>query len=39
MLPVLKEIYDFHNNIYLKYNEKSHAELKNLVASLKYYYK
>jgi hypothetical protein len=38
-MPVLEEIHDFHNEVYLKYNDKSDAELINLVASLKYFYK
>jgi len=39
IIPVLEEIHDFHNEVYLKYNDKTDAELINLVASLKYYYK
>ncbi len=39
IIPVLEEIHDFHNEVYLKYNDKTDAELINLVASLKYFYK
>jgi DNA-binding PadR family transcriptional regulator len=39
LLPVLEEINDFHNHIYLNHNEKNDAELMNLVASLKYLHK
>lgn len=39
LLPVLEEINDFHNHIYLNHNEKNDAELMNLIASLKYLHK
>ncbi len=38
-LPVLKEMNDFHYHIYLNHNDKPHAELLNLMDSLKHLYK
>ncbi len=38
-LPVLKEINEFHNNIYLKHYDKPFAEISNLMDSLKHLYK
>jgi len=35
-LAVLEEIDDFHNDIYLRYNDKTSSELLNLMASLKH---
>ena len=37
-MPVLEELHDFHHDVYLRYNDKNDAELKNLIASLRYYY-
>ncbi len=38
-LPVLKEINEFHSNIYLKHYDKPFAEISNLMDSLKHLYK
>lgn len=38
-LPYLEEINDFHSEIYLSHNEKTPAELMNLMDSLKHLYK
>ncbi|MBN2213699.1 MAG: MarR family transcriptional regulator [Bacteroidales bacterium] len=38
-LPVLEEISDFHNKIYLNHNDKPYAELLNLMDSLKHLHK
>lgn len=38
-LPVLKEISEFHNNIYLNHYDKPFAEISNLMDSLKHLYK
>jgi DNA-binding MarR family transcriptional regulator len=38
-LPVLEEMNDFHNNIYLNHNSKPYPELLNLMDSLKHLYK
>jgi DNA-binding MarR family transcriptional regulator len=38
-LSVLKEMEEFHNSIYLSYNDKPFAELLNLMDSLKHLYK
>jgi DNA-binding MarR family transcriptional regulator len=38
-LMVLEEISVFHNNIYLKHNDKPYAELLNLMDSLKHLHK
>ncbi len=38
-MPVLKEINDFHNNIYLNHYDKPFAEISNLMDSLKHLYK
>jgi hypothetical protein len=35
-LPVLQEMDEFHNSVYLKHNNKPFAELLNLMDSLKY---
>jgi MarR family transcriptional regulator, lower aerobic nicotinate degradation pathway regulator len=35
-MPVLEEINQFHNSIYLKHNDKPYAEMLNLMDSLKY---
>jgi DNA-binding MarR family transcriptional regulator len=39
ILPVLEEIHDFHNDVYHRYHNKNEAELRNLIASLRYFYK
>lgn len=39
LIPVLEEISNFHNEIYIKYNDKPFPELMNLMDSLKHYYK
>lgn len=39
VLPVLEEMDDFHDQIYLKHNQQSFAELSNLTDSLKRFYK
>lgn len=36
IISTLEELNNFHNSIYLKHNNKTEAELINLVASLKY---
>lgn len=38
-MPVLKEINEFHNNIYLTHNNKPFSEISNLMDSLKHLYK
>lgn len=38
-LPVLKEISEFHNNIYLNHYDKPFAEISNLMDSLKHLHK
>ena len=38
-LPVLEEMNEFHNMIYLNHNDKTPAELSNLMDSLKHIYK
>lgn len=38
-LPVIEEIDEFHSSVYQNYNDKSFAELNNLMDSLKYLYK
>jgi DNA-binding MarR family transcriptional regulator len=38
-MPVLKEINEFHNNIYLNHYDKPFAEISNLMDSLKHLYK
>jgi DNA-binding MarR family transcriptional regulator len=35
-MPVLEEISQFHNSVYLKHNDKPYAELLNLMDSLKH---
>jgi len=37
-MPVLKEINEFHNNIYLNHYDKPFAEISNLMDSLKHLY-
>jgi DNA-binding MarR family transcriptional regulator len=39
VLPVLEEIDEFHDHIYLKHNQQNFAELSNLTDSLKRLYK
>ncbi|MCU4163826.1 MarR family winged helix-turn-helix transcriptional regulator [Carboxylicivirga caseinilyticus] len=38
-MPVLREINDFHNNIYINHYDKPYAELSNLMDSLKHIHK
>jgi len=38
-LPVLEEINEFHNEIYINHYDKPSAELSNLMDSLKHLYK
>ncbi len=38
-LPVIEEIDEFHSSVFQNYSDKSFAELKNLMDSLKYLYK
>ncbi|MBN2699404.1 MAG: MarR family transcriptional regulator [Bacteroidales bacterium] len=38
VLPVLEELNEFHNMVYINHNDKSPAELSNLMDSLKHLY-
>lgn len=38
-MPILKEINEFHNSIYIKHYDKPFAEISNLMDSLKHLYK